>query len=460
MRSLAAWMIAGWVALAVGGVAEAGTRRISLGSLNTGLTEMQKSVCDLYARTGLSASLPAFCEPAPAGGTCDASIDPGPCRAQIPRWGFDAQTGACERFLWSGCGGNANRFETRAECETACAVVACEQRIEPGPCDAQIARWAFDAEQGACVRFVYGGCSGNANNFETEEACLESCGGQVDVCSLPAEAGPCDAAIPRWYHDAESGHCERFVYGGCGGNANNFATLAECQGACIETPRCEQPVEPGPCRAQLPRWHHDPDTGECERFLYGGCGGNDNNFATQAACEAACPRCDDALCEPHQQCQLFRDPRCLEKQKRCERICGEGCDERCDPVPFCADTCDRAACPAGTRCELIEVQCVSEPCPPVRQCVPVADPCEDVVCAAFQQCETDAAGAPYCFDVCAEGACPAGTRCVLQEVQCATEPCPPVRRCEQPPNPCAQVNCRPGTRCVVNRVGQPICTID
>lgn len=53
-----------------------------------------------------------------------------------------------------------------------------------------------------------------------------------DVCSLPAEAGDCLAAFPRYAFNADSGECEFFTYGGCGGNGNNFETVDECEAAC------------------------------------------------------------------------------------------------------------------------------------------------------------------------------------------------------------------------------------
>eukprot|EP00051_Salpingoeca_urceolata_P017573 m.241086 g.241086 ORF g.241086 m.241086 type:complete len:2387 (+) comp18994_c0_seq2:73-7233(+) len=52
------------------------------------------------------------------------------------------------------------------------------------------------------------------------------------VCALPLVVGPCDAAIPRWHYNAETDRCEEFVYGGCGGNENNFATLEACEQRC------------------------------------------------------------------------------------------------------------------------------------------------------------------------------------------------------------------------------------
>ncbi|HET9954206.1 MAG TPA: BPTI/Kunitz domain-containing protein [Polyangiaceae bacterium] len=57
-------------------------------------------------------------------------------------------------------------------------------------------------------------------------------GHDPSVCSLPADAGPCDAAIPSFFHNPASHQCEPFVYGGCQGNANRFNSIAECESAC------------------------------------------------------------------------------------------------------------------------------------------------------------------------------------------------------------------------------------
>merc|ERR1719369_1282099 len=47
----------------------------------------------------------------------------------------------------------------------------------------------------------------------------------------PRETGLCKAAIPRWTF--EDGECQYFVYGGCGGNRNRFSTKRECKRACM-----------------------------------------------------------------------------------------------------------------------------------------------------------------------------------------------------------------------------------
>ena len=82
----------------------------------------------------------------------------------------------------------------------------------------------------SCAEFIYGGCGGNANNFETLRECQAACA--PDICGLRPDVGPCDAVIPRLFFNAQTGACERFIWGGCGGNENNFETREDCEAAC------------------------------------------------------------------------------------------------------------------------------------------------------------------------------------------------------------------------------------
>ncbi|XP_054032187.1 amyloid beta precursor like protein 2 isoform X3 [Dryobates pubescens] len=52
------------------------------------------------------------------------------------------------------------------------------------------------------------------------------------VCSQEAMTGPCRAVMPRWYFDANKRKCIRFIYGGCGGNRNNFESEEYCMAVC------------------------------------------------------------------------------------------------------------------------------------------------------------------------------------------------------------------------------------
>jgi len=53
----------------------------------------------------------------------------------------------------------------------------------------------------------------------------------------------------------------------------------DCEKSCppsVITDICTQPVTPGNCFGYFERWAHED--GVCKKFVYGGCGGNDNNF--------------------------------------------------------------------------------------------------------------------------------------------------------------------------------------
>ncbi|KAH8360027.1 hypothetical protein KR093_010229 [Drosophila rubida] len=52
------------------------------------------------------------------------------------------------------------------------------------------------------------------------------------ICQLPAATGHCRGRFIRWYYDSKSKSCKDFVYGGCGGNRNNFKTELLCRETC------------------------------------------------------------------------------------------------------------------------------------------------------------------------------------------------------------------------------------
>ena len=98
-----------------------------------------------------------------------------------------------------------------------------------------------------------------------------------EICTQPKVKGPCYAALPRYYFNYATGKCKKFIYGGCSGNDNNFKTMNEClkkcdgpssnQGGSID--RCHQPADTGLCKMDIPRYYHDEIKG-CEKFIYGG----------------------------------------------------------------------------------------------------------------------------------------------------------------------------------------------
>lgn len=49
--------------------------------------------------------------------------------------------------------------------------------------------WYYDASAADCLQFVYAGCAGNDNRFETELDCRAACVGVHDSDSLPRGLG-------------------------------------------------------------------------------------------------------------------------------------------------------------------------------------------------------------------------------------------------------------------------------
>lgn len=125
------------------------------------------------------------------------------------------------------------------------------------------------------------------------------------LCSLPAFKGSCRASFSRFFFNPSTNNCEAFLYGGCGGNGNNFESQEVCESVCkgkalgenVQPPLeeinwsnafCLLAPEVGPCKAYFVRYYYDQKTGNCENFVYGGCGGNGNNFQDSETCLKTC----------------------------------------------------------------------------------------------------------------------------------------------------------------------------
>ncbi|XP_020812632.1 chymotrypsin inhibitor SCI-III-like [Drosophila serrata] len=50
----------------------------------------------------------------------------------------------------------------------------------------------------------------------------------------PGFVGDCRAAMRKYTYFVTNNTCERYIYGGCGGNENMFSTTKECEDSCVE----------------------------------------------------------------------------------------------------------------------------------------------------------------------------------------------------------------------------------
>ncbi|XP_033833602.1 kunitz-type protease inhibitor 2 isoform X2 [Periophthalmus magnuspinnatus] len=216
----------------------------------------------------------------------------GACKASFPRWWYDAASGVCKPFIYGGCGGNGNNFESQQECEKTCGVKGQKDKGESP--QTKTARMAPPLQRDS-----------RDDSEESDEAKGQTQDGRQEQCVAPPVVGPCRAAFPRWFFNVSSGRCERFIYGGCRGNKNNYAKEEECTNSCTEVKvqqvkkqipemseeykaQCGVAPESGPCRAAFSMFYFDPETQSCKTFLYGGCRGNANRYGSEQECTERC----------------------------------------------------------------------------------------------------------------------------------------------------------------------------
>ncbi|XP_041090588.1 kunitz-type protease inhibitor 1-like [Polyodon spathula] len=217
---------------------------------------------------------------------CHAPIEVGPCRAAFPHFNYDPVNQICREFIYGGCKGNANNYESREDCERACTGVRAD---ETSPNDIPLVSKSISKP----VEF----------EVPTRDAGLTK--EYRDSCEVAPVVGPCRASMPRFFYNSSSGSCQLFIYGGCKGNNNNYQTQAECQAKCsvnqlpVHMPvvkhapaeykdYCLAQVEVGPCRAAFRSWYYDPTVQDCLPFVFGGCGGNRNRYSSAQDCLSHC----------------------------------------------------------------------------------------------------------------------------------------------------------------------------
>ncbi|VDM13532.1 unnamed protein product [Wuchereria bancrofti] len=178
---------------------------------------------------------------------CLLPQDTGPCFGEILRWWYNSETNHCETFIYTGCGHNANYFTSEEACLRACGEYrnsdVCTMKMDRGHCELGIAKWYYDLNAGQCHMFIYTGCGGNGNRFSSKAECEHLCTTEIqfysnndekDICQLDRESGPCDDPVTQWYFDSHMSQCMPFTYGGCRGNGNRFNSQKLCEQRCLQ----------------------------------------------------------------------------------------------------------------------------------------------------------------------------------------------------------------------------------
>ncbi|XP_014590667.1 eppin-like isoform X3 [Equus przewalskii] len=151
---------------------------------------------------------------------CKMPKETGPCLGLFQRWWYDKKYDTCSTFIYGGCQGNNNNFQSKAVCQNICSRKAMCPRTRVK---------CLHEERDQCTKNRH--CPENMKccRFGCRKECLDL---NKDVCSMPKESGPCMAFMPRWWYDKKTERCYRFIYGGCLGNNNNFQSEAICRIIC------------------------------------------------------------------------------------------------------------------------------------------------------------------------------------------------------------------------------------
>ncbi len=148
------------------------------------------------------------------------------------RWFFNITTQGCLPFLYSGCGGNRNRFVTQDICERWCAPTILQSVQYPN-----LNSFNNIIPTSHPTSAVIGPAVPIANQ-RTNASILTppSTIGRPPLCSMGKDAGfTCPNGVQstlRFYWNYAKWDCLAFIHSGCGGNQNSFATKTECKQRC------------------------------------------------------------------------------------------------------------------------------------------------------------------------------------------------------------------------------------
>ncbi|XP_064421137.1 kunitz-type protease inhibitor 1a [Latimeria chalumnae] len=110
---------------------------------------------------------------------------------------------------------------------------------------------------------------------------------------------------------------------------------------------CNAPKKVGHCRGSFERWYYVPATLKCEKFIYGGCKGNKNNYLEEWECMQACKHYTGVSEGKSKGRRIISNScgaLCSSSQFRCENECCIDDGLECDGQTQCDDKSDEAFC--------------------------------------------------------------------------------------------------------------------
>uniref|UniRef100_A0A8D0E3P2 Uncharacterized protein n=1 Tax=Salvator merianae TaxID=96440 RepID=A0A8D0E3P2_SALMN len=145
------------------------------------------------------------------------------CGEPKNRFFYNSTSRRCEPFVYRGCPQTLNRFHTVDECQRHCGQIEKPGSCLPSPKDVRTECLAECTHDGTCP----------GDKKCCSFGCALRCADAVqDICKLPPDEGPCDKKLRRWHYDWHTKQCNRFIFGGCLGNKNNFLKRKECLAQC------------------------------------------------------------------------------------------------------------------------------------------------------------------------------------------------------------------------------------
>uniref|UniRef100_A0A674AW12 BPTI/Kunitz inhibitor domain-containing protein n=1 Tax=Salmo trutta TaxID=8032 RepID=A0A674AW12_SALTR len=169
---------------------------------------------------------------------CKLDVDSGAkCGDYGQRWHFNKTLGACSPFWYGGCDANANRFSTENECFETCGTSSKSPQPSTATTSTEHHVEVIDVElcytSISFFSFFLGGGVRIDSRLSQPWYTFTSPSSSPDACFFKQDKGGCENYTLKWYFDTTQSECSRFWYGGCGGNGNRFETQEACEGLCL-----------------------------------------------------------------------------------------------------------------------------------------------------------------------------------------------------------------------------------